>query len=92
LLSKTAQRNNQGIEYEKKGKIEEAIKVYEENIIYGYPATHSFNRLMILYHKQKQYSEEIRVIKRAIEIFSTKDNYVDYVNKWKNRLDKVLKK
>lgn len=72
-LSKCAELNNLGISYEKMGDIDAAIQVYEENISLGYPATHSFDRLMILYRKNKEYAKEIKVIKKAISVF-TKEN------------------
>lgn len=66
--------NNRGIELEKSGHIDEAISVYEANIVGDcYPACHSFDRLMVLYRKRKNYTNEIRVIAKAIEIF-TKEN------------------
>ena len=69
-----AASNNRGIELEKSGRIDEAIRVYEANIAGDcYPACHSFDRLMVLYRKRKDYTNEIRVITKAIEIF-TKEN------------------
>lgn len=68
-LFRTTERNNIGIQLEKNGKIDEAIAVYEDNIRDGYPAYHSFQRLMIIYRKRKEYDNEIRVIKRGIEVF-----------------------
>lgn len=66
-----ASSNNLGIELEKAGRIAEAIQVYEANIAGDcYPACHSFERLMVLYRKQRNYASEITVIKKAIEIFS----------------------
>lgn len=69
LLQDTAARNNEGIAYEKLGREDEAIAVYEENIADGYPALHAFDRLMKIYRRRKEYREECRVIRRAIEIF-----------------------
>lgn len=69
-LRRTAELNNKGIALEKEGRIEEAIKVYEQNIQIGYPATHSYERLMILYRKRKDYGDEIRVARLAIDVFS----------------------
>lgn len=69
-LEKCAELNNKGIQLEKNGKIDEAIQVYETNIDGDcYHATHSFDRLMVLYRKRKDYVNEIRVIKKAIKIF-----------------------
>ncbi len=73
LLSNSADRNNVGIAFEKDGNIDDAIKIYEENIADSYPATHSYERLMIFYRRKKMYTDELRVINRAIEIF-TKEN------------------
>lgn len=77
LLSKCALLNNKGIEYEKDGMIEQAKLVYEENIALGYPAHHSFKRLMILYRKEKDYMSEERVILRALEVFGEYPEYID---------------
>jgi hypothetical protein len=72
-LNNTARLNNEGIAFEKSGKIEQAINIYESNIKIGYPATHSYERLMILYHKRKDFENEKRVIEIAIQVF-TKEN------------------
>jgi len=89
-LSKCVSANNKGKEYEKLGKIKLAINTYEKNIEGDcYLATHSFDRLMILYRKDKDYDNEIRVIERAIEVFSGDSRYNDIVYKWTDRLSKV---
>ena len=69
-LAKTAEYNNQGIELEKANRIEEAIKIYEKAIALSYPATHAYDRLMILYRRIGLYEQEQRVINIAIEVFS----------------------
>ena len=58
-----------GIDLEKEGMINEAIAVYEKAIIPQLPATHPYDRLMILYRKKKDYDNEIRIIKIAISVF-----------------------
>lgn len=58
-----------GIDLEKEGMIDEAIKVYEKSIIPKLPMKHPYERLTILYRKKKDYENEIRVIKIAIEVF-----------------------
>ncbi|HYE53290.1 MAG TPA: hypothetical protein VD996_00550, partial [Chitinophagaceae bacterium] len=70
LLKSTEERNNAGRAAELNGDTDEAIRIYEENIKQGYPDPHAFNRLMILYRKQKRYKDELRVIKRGIKVFS----------------------
>lgn len=83
-LRECADRNNRGKELEKEGKTHEAVKLYEENIKPGcYPATHSFDRLLIYYRQSKEYEHELRVCKRAISVFPA-------LSKYKNRLGKIL--
>lgn len=88
-LQQTADNNNKGIAFEKEGNITSAIEVYEENLKIGYPATHSYIRLMILYRKEKKYEDEIRVIKKAIELFSSDVRYSKDIIKWQDRLGKL---
>lgn len=81
-LNQCAELNNKGIEFEKSGDIPSAIAVYEENISGDcYPATHSFDRLMILYRKAKDYENEIRIIKKAIKVLK--------MDKYRERLIKA---
>lgn len=70
LLFRTAELNNKGLELEMQGDIDGAISIYEENIKGGSKSTHSYDRLMILYRKAKEYDHEIRVINKALDVFS----------------------
>lgn len=93
-LYQCAASNNRGIELEKAGRIDEAICEYEANIAGDcYPACHSFDRLMVLYRKRKEYANEIRVIKKAIEVF-TKENYrrADMAIRENPKKEKVIRK
>ncbi len=72
-LQQCAKLNNIGKIQEKEGKIKSAIRTYEKNIALAYPATHSFDRLMKLYRKLKDFDNELRVIQIAIDVF-TKEN------------------
>jgi hypothetical protein len=69
LLFRTADRNSRGIKAEAEKNTELAIKLYEENIADGYPATHSYNRLLILYRRTHRYENELRIIDHAKEVF-----------------------
>ena len=87
-LAQCVKRNNKGKELEKEGRIKQAIKNYERNIGEDcYPATFSFERLMVIYRKQKDYENEIRVINRAIEVLCTR--YPDLIEKYQKRLSKA---
>lgn len=86
-LSDCVRLNNKGKEYEKAGKITLAIRTYEKNITGDcYPATHSFDRLMVLYRKQKEYDKELAVIEKALAVF----NVADLRNKYEKRKQKVM--
>lgn len=87
-FSETANNNNIGIAFEKSGNIDNAIEAYERNLDIAYPALHSYERLMILYRKEKRYNDEIRVIEKAINVFPIKSHKV-YIDKWKDRLTKA---
>jgi hypothetical protein len=52
--------------------VKKAINLYEAVIALKYPDPFPFNRLMILYRKEKLYKDELRVINSGIEVI-TKD-------------------
>jgi len=68
ILDIMVDRNNKGIELEKKGDIEDAIKLYEQNVADEFFGTHPYDRLAIIYRKRKQFDDEIRILKRKISI------------------------
>lgn len=70
---KTSRLISMGIGLEKEGMIDEAISVYEKSIMPKLPTKHPYERLAILYRKRKDYENEIRVLKIAIDVFM-KDN------------------
>ncbi len=81
-LGQTTYLNNLGIQQEKDGLIDEAIATYEENIKIGYPAHHSYKRLMVLYAKKHDKTNELRIAKLAVEKFPDELEY-------KKRLEKL---
>ena len=76
-----AKLNNEGIALEKEGNIEEAIKVYEQNLSTPFYATHSYERLMILYRKKKDYLNERRVAELAVQRFPKEKKYKERLMK-----------
>ncbi|MDA9057539.1 tetratricopeptide repeat protein [Flavobacteriaceae bacterium] len=68
--SKLVNRNIKGTKHEKEGRVDLAIKLYEKNINDNFDGSHPYNRLAIIYRKQKDYHNEIRVLNKAIEVFS----------------------
>ena len=69
LAIKIEERNKEAREAEQEGKLDKAIKLYEQNIKEDYADEFAFERLMIIYRKQKEYKHELRVINRGIELF-----------------------
>jgi hypothetical protein len=69
VLNENSRLIKLGIDLEKEGMINEAIAVYEKAIIPQLPATHPYDRLMILYRKKRDYDNEIRIVKIAISVF-----------------------
>ncbi len=62
------ERLTQAQELEKADETENAIALYEQNINDGFLASLPYERLRIIYVKQKNYQNAIRVCKRYIEI------------------------
>jgi tetratricopeptide (TPR) repeat protein len=65
-----AVNNQSGTMAEANGDIDQAIKVYEKNIKKEIADSFPFDRLMVIYRKQKRYKDELRVINRGIEVFN----------------------
>jgi len=90
-------RNLKGIELEKEGKIDKAMKLYEKNIEEEFDGSHPYTRLAIIYSKKGLLDDEIRVLKKAVWVF---DNVVykergdrsQTLDKFKKRLEKANKK
>lgn len=80
-ITPVVSRNNQGIEFEKSGNIDEAIKCYEQNIVESqYITRHPYDRLMVLYRRLGNYDDEIRVIRSAMTIYRNDSKYIDKLN------------
>jgi len=58
-----------GQEAEEAGDMNRAVRFYEQSIGEDYADKFAFERLMIIYRQQKEYKNELRVIKRGIEVF-----------------------
>ena len=54
---------------EREGNLDEAAKVYETIIKYHPANEYSYNRLMMIYRKKKDYKNELRVINEGIKVF-----------------------
>ena len=95
-FSNQVDRNLKGKEYEQKGELELAITEYEANLKEGFEGSHPYNRLAIIYRKNKDYDNEIRVLNRAIDIYtelsktSLREDVDPKLLKFKERLEKAV--
>ena len=93
-FSKLVNRNIKGIKYEKEGKVDLAIKLYEKNIAENFEGNHPYDRLAIIYRKRKDYQNEVRVLNKAIDVFSNllftspRSDIKPKLEKFKRRLEK----
>jgi len=69
LALKVEERNDAARLAEQEDHGDKATRLYEQNIKEDYADEFAFERLMIIYRKQKNYKDELRVIKRGIELF-----------------------
>jgi hypothetical protein len=96
LFNECVKRNLKGIEFEKKGRIEEAITLYEENIKDNFDGNHPYDRLAVIYHKMHKFEDEIRVLKHAIYVFESivnpqRADRLQKLDKFKVKLNKAEK-
>ena len=82
-IALTANLNNQGIELEKQGKIDEAILVYEQNVAQKSEGRHAYDRLLVIYRGRKDKNNELRIAKIANSLFPSELKY-------KKRLDSLM--
>ena len=68
LFHRMVDTNIKGKELEKMGKVDRALKLYEENLKNGDIGSHPYNRLAIIYRKRKDYDNEIRVCEKYIKM------------------------
>ena len=94
---KRLDRNLKGIKLEKAGKVDKAIALYEANIREGFVGNHPYDRLAVIYRKQKRIDDEIRVLERAVEVFegllkSPRQDIKPKLGRFREQLKKALSK
>jgi hypothetical protein len=62
-------RNQAAKEAEANDDFDKAIGLYEQNITEPFHDQYAFERLMVIYRKRKEYKQELRVIKKGIDVF-----------------------
>lgn len=95
LFEKSVENNLTGRELEKSGKIDEAIELYERNVTNRFEGNYPYDRLAIIYRKRRDYDNEIRVLRTAVEVFennqSMRKDISPKIDRFKKRLDTANK-
>lgn len=86
--------NQKALELEQNGNIDKAIEIYEEMISHSTDMPGPYQRLAILYRKQKRYQDEICVLERAVYVYENvvfvyRTDRITKLNKFKERLEKA---
>lgn len=68
-FNKQVDRNLLGKQLEKEGKTDQAISLYTRNVAERFEGNFPYDRLAIIYRKQKDYDKEIDILKTAIDVF-----------------------
>lgn len=90
-------RNLKGKELESHGEIEKAKELYLQNVNERFEGNHPYDRLAIIYRKERAYDKEIEVLEKAINVFEKKVNKQradrqPKLERFKKRLEDVKKK
>jgi len=93
-FDKQLERNLKGIELEKAGKVDEAIRLYEQNIEENFIGNYPYDRLAIIYRKRESLDEEIRVLEKAVWVFENivskiRSDRIPKLERFKKRLEKA---
>lgn len=68
ILTVMVDRNLKGKDLEKQGKVDQAIPLYEANLVDHFIGTHPYERLRIIYTKRQDYQNAIRVCETRLAI------------------------
>ena len=69
LATRIEERNQLAHQAELENDLSKASRLYEQNIKEDYADEFAFDRLMIIYRKQKEFEKELKVIERGVELF-----------------------
>lgn len=88
------QANKMAMEFEKINSIQKAIENYEEAVLLNFEGNYPYKRLAIIYRRNKDYKNEIRILEHAIKVFtylSYHSERGDILSKLKGFNDRLVK-
>jgi tetratricopeptide (TPR) repeat protein len=71
LLEAQTARNLAGLAAEQAGQLDAAIALYERNVAEGFSGDLPYGRLVALYERQGVFDEAERILRRAIDVFTS---------------------
>src|SRR5438876_12194924 len=97
LLEAQTARNLEGLAAEQAGQLDFAIGLYERNAGEGFPGDLPYGRLVAIYERRGAFDEAERVLRRAIEVFTSSSRRTPQdrratIRVFKNRLGVLLKR
>jgi len=97
LLEAQTARNLEGLAAEQAGQLDFAIGLYERNAGEGFPGDLPYGRLVAIYERRGAFDEAERVLRRAIEVFTSSSRRTPHDRRatlrvFKNRLALLAKK
>lgn len=86
--------NKLAMELENMGRVEDAKGKYLEAIKLGFDGSYPYDRLNIIFRKEKKYDAEIDICRQAIKVFSDlvivgRSDAGDKLNRYKERLERA---
>lgn len=86
-----------GVEFEKNGDIDKAIAIYEKLAKENFEGSHVYNRLAILYRKNKDYLKEQIILSKAVFVFTHivhvgRGDRIPKLNSYQEQLNKSYSK
>lgn len=99
LLGIMVDRNNEGKELEKQGKIDLAIELYEANVTDKFDGSYPYDRLWLIYRDRGDYDNAIRICDAYIMLpnnrihpnHKRKKEFAEAKKKLKKQRDKAIK-
>ena len=87
--------NMLGQQWEKEGRTAEAAVLYEMNLLDNFDGSFPYDRLAVIYKKQKKYDDLVRVLEKAVYVFENivhKDraDRQKKLDKYKEKLEKAI--
>lgn len=94
-MKSQADINMLGQQWEKEGRTAEAAVLYEMNLLDNFDGSFPYDRLAVIYKKQKKYDDLVRVLEKAVYVFENivhKDraDRQKKLDKYKEKLEKAI--